>query len=219
VVLSALVAALTISVGPALAYCNENRDIPSKSIPFTQPLALQGWNVLPAAGPWRPVYAGADREVNASLLPEGASEPAVDFSIVYYGRIREGHSLIATTNRLWDAEIWRAVERSSVVAELGPQAVELDETILRAASERRLVWSSYWMDGRFTTSGLTIKLLQLKTAFTGNEASVLIAFSTPIDGAVEDARARLKTAFASFGDPSKFLTPEVGADVALGALD
>ena len=164
--------------------------------------------MLPAAGPWRPVYADPDTRLNASLVPEARATSAVDMAIVYYGRIREGHSLISSTNRLWDGAIWRAVERSRVVAKLGPQTVELDETVIRSLSERRLIWSFYWMDGRFTTSNLTIKLLQLKTAFTGNEASALIAFSTPIDGAVEDARARLKTALASFGDLPKYLVAE-----------
>jgi hypothetical protein len=74
------------------------------------------------------------------------------------------------------------------------------------------------MDERFTTSRLIIKLLQLKTAFSGNEAAALIAFSTPIDGAVEDARARLETALAAFTDLPKQLVA-TGREGAAGSLD
>lgn len=219
VAISAIAAALMISAGPALAYWNESRDIAMDASAFTRPLVLQGWKVLPAAGSWRPVYTDPDRELNASLAPEASSAPAVDLAIVYYGRIREGHSLIGTTNRLWDPAIWRVVERNRIVAELGSESVMFDEAIISSPAERRLVWSSYWMDGRFTTSDLTIKLLQLKTSFTGNEASVLTAFSTPIDGAIEDARARLKTALASFTDLPQYLATGGRQDIAQGSSD
>ena len=209
---SAIAVALMFSAGPALAYWIENRSVAINSLALEIPFALEGWSVLPAAETWRPIYANPDQQLNASLVPEASSTPAVDVAIVYYGRIREGQ-LIASTNQLWDGEKWRAVERARVVAELGPETIELNEALIRSVAERRLVWSSYWMDRRFTTSGLTIKLLQLKAAFTGHEASALIAFSTPIDGAVEEARARLKKALASFGDLSKYLAAEGRDDI------
>jgi hypothetical protein len=75
------------------------------------------------------------------------------------------------------------------------------------------------MDERFTTSDVVIKLLQLKTAFIGNEASALIAFSTPIDGAIDDARSRLRSAMASFANLPKDLTLTGAESIASDVLD
>jgi len=118
----------------------------------------------------------------------------------YYGRNREAHSLIASVNQLWDPGIWHQVESHTVKARLGDKDVQLREAVVVSSGEKRIVWSSYWMDGRFTTSRITIKFLQLKTALTGDEASALVALSTRIDGPVDAARARLKEALASFSD-------------------
>jgi len=218
VVSLAVAMALAISAGPAIAYRHDSRAIATNTRGFAPSLALKGWRVVPAAGRWHPDFANPDREANATLVQESSNAPAVDLAIVYYGRIREGHSLIATTNRLWDNETWHPVEARSTSAKLGATPLRLDETIISSGLERRLVWSSYWMDERFTTSNLTIKLLQLKTTFSGNEAAALIAFSTPIDGAVEDARARLETALAAFADLPKRLVA-TGREGALGSLD
>jgi exosortase A len=218
VVALAIATAVTISAGPAIAYWHENRTVTANARGFAPSLALKGWRVVPAAGRWHPDFANPDREANATLVQESSNAPAVDLAIVYYGRIREGHSLIATTNRLWDNETWHPVEARSISAKLGATPLHLDETIISSTTERRLVWSSYWMDERFTTSRLIIKLLQLKTAFSGNEAAALIAFSTPIDGAVEDARARLETALAAFTDLPKQLVA-TGREGAAGSLD
>jgi hypothetical protein len=43
-------------------------------------------------------------------------------------------------------------------------------------------------------------LLQLKGMILGNEGNALIAFSTPINGSVEDGRERLRSALAAFVD-------------------
>ena len=127
-------------------------------------------------------------------------------AIVYYTRTREGRSLVSDTNQLWDGANWQAVGVRRVGAKLGPQTLDVDETVISSLSQKRLIWSVYWMDERFTTSNLTIKLLQIKTAFTGREASAVIAFSTPIDGAVEDARSRIQAAVASLDLPKYLVT-------------
>ena len=201
VVVTAGAAALLLAAGPALAYWNENRPVASNGPAFAEPLALSGWTVLPSEGSWRPAYANPDYELNARLSQQDSAAPPVDMAIVYYTRTREGRSLISSTNQLWDGEIWQAVNVQRMAAKLGSQPTDVNETTISSRSEKRLIWSVYWMDERFTTSNLTIKLLQIKTAFTGSEASALIAFSTPIDGPIEDAQERIRTAVASLDLP------------------
>jgi EpsI family protein len=130
-----------------------------------------------------------------SFAPGGLKSAApIDIAIVYYARNRAGRSLIATTNHLWDPAIWHQIEGFSRTAYLGSDPVPLNEAVIASGSEQRLIWSTYWMDGRFTTSSTAIKLLQLKTAFVGDETAALIAFSVPIEGAVADAQKHLERA-------------------------
>jgi exosortase A len=201
VLATAVATALLLATGPALAYWNEKRPVASISPVFTEPFTLNGWTVLPSEGSWRPAYANPDYGLEIRLSQQDATAPPVDLAIVYYARTREGRSLIAGTNQLWDGAIWQAMSMQRIVAKLSSQPLDMNETMISSRSGKRLIWSVYWMDERFTTSNLTIKLLQIKTAFTGGEASALVAFSSPIDGAVEDARDRIRAAVASLDLP------------------
>jgi hypothetical protein len=53
------------------------------------------------------------------------------------------------------------------------------------------------MDGQFVTNSLAVKLLQMKTVFTGNESAAVIMLSTSIDSSEDDARTRLKSLLMS----------------------
>jgi hypothetical protein len=66
------------------------------------------------------------------------------------------------------------------------------------------------MDGQFVTSDLGIKLLQFKSVLLGHEASALVAFSIPIDGAERDARVQLASALAALNDLPNRLDASAG---------
>jgi exosortase A len=197
--------AFAISMGPALAYWHDGRPIVANAQALTAPLNVATWTVARPMGTWQPIYGGNDLEFITSFVPGSSNSRAVDVAIEYYGRIREGRSLVAATNSLWDDAIWHQTESRNVSARIGSEPLQLREAVVSSAFGKRLVWSTYWMDGRFTTSGVMIKLLQLKTILTGNESAALIALSTPIDGAQEDAHARLKTVLMSLSDLSTHL--------------
>ena len=65
--------------------------------------------------------------------------------------------------------------------------------------KRRLIWYTYWIDGRFATSPALVRLLEFKAGITHGHAAV-IALSTPITSTPDDARARLRAALASLPD-------------------
>jgi exosortase A len=202
----AAASALAMISGPAIAYWHEAQPIMVSQAAFTQPLAVDGWtNVAPASG-WSPKFDKPDGQLATGLAPASSSEPQVDLVVDYYGRMREHHSLIASTNRLWDAHVWHLVETNAVTARLGRTQVRFNEAVITAPAEKRLVWSSYWMDGRFTNSALTIKLLQVTTVLTQNEGAALVVMSTPIEGAPEIARERLRLAAQALGNLPNRLT-------------
>ena len=192
--------ALAISAGPAMAYWHDNRPIIANGEVFAAAAGIANWTATTPARNWRPIYGGRDLEFVTSFAPDNSGFRAVDVAVEYYGRIREGHSPVSSLNSLWDGGIWHQTGAQNITASLGAQPIRLNEASISGAREKRLVWSAYWIDGRFVTSGLAVKLLQLKTLFTGNESAAVVAFSTPVDGATDDARDRLKTALMSLSD-------------------
>jgi hypothetical protein len=67
--------------------------------------------------------------------------------------------------------------------------------------QRRLVWWTYWARGKFTTSGLDVKLERLKASFEGKDGSALVAVSVPVEsGTEEQAREQLAEALAAMDD-------------------
>jgi len=199
-VLFATAAALAIYLGPAYASWRDSVPVVINARPLTDLLTLNNWSASETARAWKPIHSGADSEFIARLDSGTPHSPPVDLAIEYYGRMREGRSIIATTNRLWDPSEWRQVGVARVKARVGNVGLELTERVIWSLSEKRLIWSTYWADGRFTTSATTVKLLQLKTAFVGNPAAALLALSTPVDGSIEDARLRLQAAFDGITD-------------------
>jgi len=96
----------------------------------------------------------------------------------------------AHVNKLWN-EGWALSDVSTVSATLAGRRVQFQESIITSPAGKRAVWSSYWVDGRFTTSLFKVKLLQAEAALQGHEGQAVIALSTVIEGTVEDARGRL----------------------------
>jgi hypothetical protein len=82
----------------------------------------------------------------------------------------------------------------------------MKEWLITSASEKRLIWTSYWVDGRFTTSLLGLKLMQAQAALLGNNGEAIIAVSTIIDGTDDEARQRLLSAMKALTDLPDRLT-------------
>lgn len=195
--LTTFATATSLALGPALADWHNNRTVVVDPRAVTRTFALDGWTENPK-GPWRPIYIGADAQLMTSFTPGASKNGApIDVAVAYYARNRAGRSLATLANSLWDPAIWHQVEMRSQKARLGSNFVRLNEAIIASGSQQRLVWWTYRMDGRFTTSRIVIKLLQLKTAFIGDDTAALIAFSVPIDGALADAQEYLETGLAN----------------------
>lgn len=200
VTMAAVATALTVAMGPAFSMWHDQRPITVNPGILTSRINIAGWTEK-LSGTWRPFFGGADSLLMTNFVA-ASDDSLIDVAIAYYARNRAEHSLIAATNHVWDEDIWHGVETRSLTASFGTDPVRLNEAVIATASQQRLVWWTYWTDGRFTTSATTVKLLQLETAFTGHEAAALIAFSISIDGAVEDARVKLEKALAGLGNPS-----------------
>jgi exosortase A len=185
-------AAILVGTGPALAWWHDNIFAGPDLTAITQPLHASSWHSGPATARWRPSFFGADAQAAAAIVPAGnmAATP-VDYFVGYYARSRPGHAMTAHVNQFWEDRDWVLSGTGGVSATLAGKRVQFQELVITSLGERRLIWSSYWVDGRFTTSLFKVKILQAVAALRGHQGQAAIAFSTPIDGTIEDARLRL----------------------------
>ena len=194
-------AALLTSFGPALAYWHDNHIVAPDVSSLTRPLAIPGWEVSAMASDWLPNYPGTDAELSLAITPLAEPvAPPVELYVAYYAQVRTGHVLTAHINHLWNQAIFTQTKSGTAVARLDGQEVLMQEVILASPAGRRIIWSSYWVDGTFTSSLLKIKLLQARSALEGHEGQAQLAVSTIISGTDDDARDRLSHALLALKD-------------------
>ena len=116
--------------------------------------------------------------------------------VAYYARQREGVELVSDTNRLFGAG-WTG-NGAAVMPTGGANGLPDDvvETLAQSPTAAgRLIWYWYYAGGRFTTSRLQAKLLQLldlPLLRRHPRGAAMVAISMPIDGdPSREARAKL----------------------------
>jgi len=205
-------ALITVSIAPALADFLGHSPPPLDRVALNSLAAIPGWHQQDLSGDWRIEFNPGDAQLALSLAPnEAPAGPSIDVNIYYYNRDRGSASLLAESNHSWQ-DIWHPIEQHRVHQAANGVDVPFDEAIISAGSLKRLVWTTYWIDGRFTTSGLTTRLLEFQSGITRGHSAV-VALSTPITVSTQDARQRLGTLVASFGNLSAGLS-RVGSSSA-----
>lgn len=196
----AVAAALVVAV-PAVARWQESRAIEPHVAGLLRPLVMDGWRTDQTMDDWQPDYPDADARLHLSLFRnDNVSNQPIDLFIVYYAHARAAHALTAHINHLWNGEVWTLSGTGSAPAQIGTQRVQMQEWIVTSPAERRMVWAAYWINGRFTSSPLTVKLLQVPAALQGHEGQAIFALSTGIETTDDDARARLSEAIHALND-------------------
>jgi len=187
-----VLAALLMSTGPALSWWHNNYFTPPDMTAIAQPFQPGSWRLDSASPSWRPEFSGADTQAAASIADGGALP--VDLYFGYYARPRPGHSMTAHINRLWEDEVWTLADSGNVTAQFAGNPVQFQEWIVTTHAEKRLIWSTYWVNGHFTTSMMKIRLLGAAAALQGHEGQAVIVLSTIMDTGPEEARKRLSAA-------------------------
>jgi len=195
-----LICAVAVSAAPAFATWRESRPLNIDASDFSAP-HYAGWDTGQASDMWTPMFSGEDAKLAYSLDHSSFATPPVDVFVYYYGRARNGSTLIASTNKLWDEERWNATSSATLRAHIGQVSAPFGELEIASSAQRRLVWWTYWARGKFTTSGLDVKIERLKGSFAGQDGSALIAVSVPLESGTEDqARQHLAQTLAAMTD-------------------
>jgi len=182
-------AGLLLSAGPAIAWWHDNYFVPPDMTAIAQPFQTTSWNQGAASPSWHPEFSGADIQAAASIAPPDGLP--IDLYLGYYARPRPGHSMTAHLNQFWEDKVWTLADAGNVTAKFGNDTVQFQEWIVTSRTGRRMIWSSYWVNGHFTTSLFKVKILQATAALQGHEGQAVIILSTMTDTAPEEARRRL----------------------------
>jgi exosortase A len=197
--------AITLSAGPILAYWQNQRGHSIDAAAFSATPDRQGWVFSRSAMDWKPLFVAPDATIAFSVAPSQAPAPAVNVLVNYYAGVTRAHLLVASSNKLWDESIWHPVTAGTVTIVSGSTPIHFAELLIASDREQRMIWWTYWTNGRFTTNPIDVKFASLRSIFLGDQGSALIVITTPIEGTVSEARERLGNSLP----PLAFLPPRL----------
>ena len=103
--------------------------------------------------------------------------------------------LINTDNQLVSTRDpnWGLITNSSTDIAANNGMLTIGESTLRSTRGNLLVWSWYWVDGKYTSNGYLAKLYQAKAKLLGDadDAAAIFVY-TPYDGKPDRAMATLR---------------------------
>ena len=166
-------ALLLLAAAPAYALMviHPPAQVPMLNVP---PSGLDGGWVKGPVGDWSPTFGKADLVLGSTYVDKGEQ---VEFFVGYYAFQRRGAELIQETSRLADGERWH--RRRSGAHDLAidglPATVRLEE-LTSVDQRRRVVFSWYWVSGRFTSSRAEALALQALDRLLGrNRPAAILA--------------------------------------------
>lgn len=141
---------------------------------------------------WQPYFQKPNAEL-ARFFRKGSQQAGL--TLLYYRNQNDSSELINTQNRLVSDEDpnWRRISSTTRQETLNGRPLAVRETQLQGASGKLLVWQWYWIDGGFTVSDYTGKLLQAKVRLlqrSDDGASVMVY--APLDDDAGKTRASLR---------------------------
>jgi exosortase A len=161
------------------------------------PSAAAPWVAAAQRGEWQPVFQHADVAIKQSFQN---GTDAADLYLAYYRTQNANKKLVSFENKLVEGKGWEISDRSTATIEIAGETVPVAVTRFVSSGRKRVVFSSYWVDGHFEANGIMAKFLQAKAALTGGPRdAALVAFSTIASDDWAAADARLKDLAAHLG--------------------
>jgi EpsI family protein len=148
---------------------------------ISAPGVTQPWQALDQYdAEWKPRFIGADGELSRSYKAGGQG---VHLFIAYYRpHQRQGAELIGGGNVLTNEKSWRAVSAGSAQTMVDGDSLSVDRIVLRSNDRTRLLWSWYWVGGKYTSNPYFAKLLELKgRLFREQKGSAFIALAIDVE--------------------------------------
>jgi EpsI family protein len=140
-----------------------------------------GWHEAEPFTNWKPAYANASAERQATYTKEGNT---VGLYVGYYRNQDYQRKLVTSTNVLVASSdpAWLAISgnRAEVIMDGRPANIRTAELLSKDATGQRLVvWQWYWIDGKLTASDIEAKLLTAiaRLRGRGDDSAVIILYA------------------------------------------
>jgi len=176
-IIAALVVAVAISAFyPAYAsYRLGNTPAPA-AVQIEFPQKVGEWErVATGSTDWNPEFAQTDAQQTARYM-NGAKW--IDLYVAYYAYQGSGREVAAHGNRVYDDKSWKWLRSGQTEARYDAADITVSTVLMRAKLERRAVWHTYWIDGRYTDAPIVAKLLQAKAEMlTGDRRAGFLAIA------------------------------------------
>jgi exosortase A len=163
-VLFAVAVVVVASVAPITA------KLLSQKQAIRNPFALQATLVAPPWSPtgrdlfgWQPVMQFPDAEV---VQTYESRDHVVKLYVAYYGPGGKDAKLVSTANSLFGRTRWQRTGERSVESTIEGRPIRVYQTSIRSPQASLVLWSWYWVDGKFTGSGYGAKWLLAKSRVT-----------------------------------------------------
>lgn len=182
VVASAVVATVAVAAAaPAYAALLRAGDEMPEALALHLPTRMGPWRLATPSG-WSPHYPNAHIAAHEAFTHEGRT---VDLFVAYYWRQDKGHKAIGSANRLTPVPEWIQHPLGMVPTRVGGEPSWARATLLDDDGRRWVVWSWYWVGGRYTANPMTAMLLQLKATLTGGDrrAALVAVWVAEAEGA------------------------------------
>jgi EpsI family protein len=195
--MAAAVVALA-ALWPAFAAYNDQANLNPR--PVRLALAAPSWPAATASG-WHVHYMEPDARADGAW--RSSSGLPVELSLLYYRNQGRTKSLVSSLNRLAGYnDSWHELDATLRSEQAGARSVPVREATLQGPSGKLLVWSTMWIDGRYTASNVAAKLWQAraKLLFHGDDgALVVLAAPYSDDVGAGGARSALRAFLAANG--------------------
>lgn len=188
----ATAAVLVVAGASGYAVYSDRQGADGTDIRLAAPAVPSPWR--PTVDPnedWRPQFVGADAELRRVYVAEDGRR--VVLFVAFYARQREGAELVNWANTI-PGEAWTRAGSGKAEARIDGKVRPVAYTRMMSPSGRRLVWSWYWVGGRFTADPSVAKILQVKARLLGgNPAAAVVAVAADYDETPAQAVAPLRS--------------------------
>jgi len=159
---------------------------------------------------WSPSYSGMRGEFRSAWESRTG---LVGLYIAYYRDQAPGEELINSENRILISKhpVWKQAAYGEAAARIGEEPAAFRFSEMYSPETRQLVWSGYWIGGRWTTNDYVAKIYLALSRLAGKgDDSAAVMFYAPFrTGDLHGAEDRLKSFAQEMG-------PEIEASLRHG---
>ncbi len=150
------------------------------------------WQAAPPFTRWAPGFTPAAMEIDRFYHEGGAQ---VGISVRYYRNQQDGAKLISSSNHLVKEKErrWNSVASGGRSEDIDGRVLALHEERIEGEDGQFLVWSWYWINGRFIANDYLGKILQAKEMLLqhSDDGAVNLVYS-PFEADPEEARKAMR---------------------------